>query len=266
MTLQPPMAPQQEVVVTDEEVMQKYNNIAKDRRGISMQDADSGRLRANFAYYDKNKDGYIDMAEYKVYLTDARNRRLPDQNNGGPNNGGPNSVATNFNAYNNANFNNQGNFNPQFNAINGSFDPSRGGAINQPEEEKPVALRYGKLPLKDLPSWWERIDTDKDGQIGLYEWRAAEKPMAEFLAMDLNGDGFVTAEEYLRYKKLQSAGSTSNDSRSESAASYMRGDNGNNGRGNFPSRGNGNGNGDQPMRKGKDKGNDKGSGNNPFRN
>jgi hypothetical protein len=165
-----------------------------------------------------------------------------------------------LNANNNGNFNSPGNFNPQFNGINGNFDPSR-GTINPPEEEKPVALRYGKLPLKELPSWWERIDTDKDGQIGLYEWRAAEKPMAEFLAMDLNGDGYLTAEEYFRYKKLQLTASTSSDSKSDSSASYSpnggnNGGNGNNSRGN----GNNKGNGDQPKSK-----KDKNGGNNPFR-
>lgn len=63
-----------------------------------------------------------------------------------------------------------------------------------------VAIRYGKLP-KGLPDWFVKLDTDKDGQIGLYEWLAAKKPTKEFLEMDLNGDGLLTAEEYLRWKK-----------------------------------------------------------------
>ncbi|MBP3959199.1 EF-hand domain-containing protein [Gemmata sp. G18] len=68
------------------------------------------------------------------------------------------------------------------------------------EEERPIAMRYGKLP-KDLPSWFDQDDTDKDGQIGLYEWRKAGKDMKEFTEMDLNNDGFVTADEYLRFAR-----------------------------------------------------------------
>jgi hypothetical protein len=62
----------------------------------------------------------------------------------------------------------------------------------------------GKLP-RGLPAWFEQLDTDKDGQIGLYEWKGAGRPIAEFLAMDLNRDGFVTVEEALRYQKARPA-------------------------------------------------------------
>ncbi|MBY0456452.1 MAG: hypothetical protein K2V38_03885 [Gemmataceae bacterium] len=70
------------------------------------------------------------------------------------------------------------------------------------EEERPVAMRYGKLP-KDLPSWFERDDIDKDGQISLYEWRKAEKSIEDFDKIDLNKDGFITADEYLRFTQQQ---------------------------------------------------------------
>jgi hypothetical protein len=49
----------------------------------------------------------------------------------------------------------------------------------------------------NLPPWFQQRDTDGDGQIGLYEWTAAGQPIAEFLAMDLNGDGFLTVDEVL---------------------------------------------------------------------
>ncbi len=50
-----------------------------------------------------------------------------------------------------------------------------------------------------LPAWFKELDTDSDGQVGLYEWRAAGRPVEEFQAMDLNGDGLLTADEYQRY-------------------------------------------------------------------
>jgi len=55
---------------------------------------------------------------------------------------------------------------------------------------------------KELPGWFADLDKDKDGQVGLYEWKKADKDMKEFTAMDLNGDGFITAEETLRYLKI----------------------------------------------------------------
>jgi len=48
-----------------------------------------------------------------------------------------------------------------------------------------------------LPPWFREYDTDGDGQIGLYEWKAARQPIARFLEMDLNGDGFLTPDEVL---------------------------------------------------------------------
>ena len=66
-----------------------------------------------------------------------------------------------------------------------------------------MVYRAGKLP-KELPPWFAQMDEDKDGQVGLYEWKKAGRPVNEFLAMDLNGDGFVTVEEALRYTKIQS--------------------------------------------------------------
>jgi Ca2+-binding EF-hand superfamily protein len=68
------------------------------------------------------------------------------------------------------------------------------------EDKPPVVYRVGNLP-KGLPPWFEQYDRDKDGQVGLYEWKAMGRPTAEFLAMDANGDGFVTVEELLRYQK-----------------------------------------------------------------
>ena len=72
-----------------------------------------------------------------------------------------------------------------------------------PEEEKrPVVYRAGKLP-KELPPWFAQLDEDKDGQVGLYEWKKAGRLLNEFQAIDLNGDGFITVEEALRYVKAQ---------------------------------------------------------------
>lgn len=54
-----------------------------------------------------------------------------------------------------------------------------------------------------LPDWFTTLDIDKDGQISLFEWRKGGREMAAYTAMDLNGDGLLTRDEYLRYVKMK---------------------------------------------------------------
>lgn len=56
-------------------------------------------------------------------------------------------------------------------------------------------------PGSGLPVWFTTLDTDADGQVSLFEWRKGGKPVAAFAEMDLNGDGLLTREEYVRYAK-----------------------------------------------------------------
>ena len=67
-------------------------------------------------------------------------------------------------------------------------------------DPRPTVLRYGNLP-KELPPWWADVDADKDVQLSLFEWRTAGRKVEEFVALDLNTDGFLTVEEYLRATK-----------------------------------------------------------------
>ena len=65
---------------------------------------------------------------------------------------------------------------------------------------RPVVYRVGKLPT-DLPAWFAEYDTDEDGQVCLYEWRTSSgRPLADFQAVDRNGDGFVTIAEALHWQ------------------------------------------------------------------
>jgi Ca2+-binding EF-hand superfamily protein len=72
-------------------------------------------------------------------------------------------------------------------------------------DKRATVFRAGHLPPELQRGWFEELDTDKDGQIGLYEWKAGGKSLEMFRAMDVNGDGFVTAEEALRYLKKNPA-------------------------------------------------------------
>jgi Ca2+-binding EF-hand superfamily protein len=79
-----------------------------------------------------------------------------------------------------------------------------------PQQGKPAAAAAGPAakggkPTNPLPDWFAELDTDKDGQVGLYEWRMAGRSVAEFREMDLDHDGLLTPAEYLQYVKLKAA-------------------------------------------------------------
>ena len=42
------------------------------------------------------------------------------------------------------------------------------------------------------------MDTDRDGQIALFEWRAAGWPLDDFSRLDSNDDGFLEPQEILK--------------------------------------------------------------------
>lgn len=192
-----PGIPATQAEMTDEQLLMAMRQLDRDGDNrISIQEASqSGRMSRVFQTYDKNSDGFIDLAEFKVYMSDRMNNRIPSSdrdNNSQPQPYGQQPYS-------------------QPNASYGTVSPA-------PEEQRPVVLRYGKMP-KELPSWFTELDTDKDGQIGMYEWRFDSRPVADFLAMDLNGDGLLTAEEYLRFKNptvAMSAGSGGSESRTVS--------------------------------------------------
>lgn len=117
-------------------------------------------LRAEREKWDTNKDGFIDLGEYKVYLQ-ARIQQLQSERGA-------------------------------------AMQGGQGSQQDDEEEQKPVVHRSGKLP-KELPAWFAQMDTDGDAQVGLYEWKSSGRDLNEFMKMDRNGDGFLTVDEVLYY-------------------------------------------------------------------
>ncbi len=146
------------------------------------------RMLDSFDQTDTNRDGAVSLDEYKAYTT----ARMSGMSPGGP--GGPSGFSRG----------DQGQGGYGWQGGGGGFGPGgpAEGKREEAEEERPVVFRYGKLP-QNLPGWFTSADFDKDGQIGLYEWAKqdgynTDARLAEFKTYDLNGDGLLTAEEYLR--------------------------------------------------------------------
>jgi hypothetical protein len=124
-------------------------------------------LRMDLARWDTNKDGLIDQNEYRTYyITRFQERMARASNPGGP---------------------------------PGMQGPSGGALetalIDEELDKRPTVYRAGKLPIKGMPPWFTQLDTDGDGQVALYEWRAAGKDLDEFQDWDRDNDGYITPEE-----------------------------------------------------------------------
>jgi hypothetical protein len=117
--------------------------------------------------WDSNGDGFIDLVEYKAYFQARLQQRMADRAAAG--------------------------FGPGAGFIAAVVEPA------EEEERKATVYHAGKLP-KELPGWFAQLDTDRDAQIGLYEWMAAGRPADEFRKMDRNNDGFLTVSEVLRHQ------------------------------------------------------------------
>lgn len=130
-------------------------------------------LRTAWTRWDDNRDGTLDLREFRAYyqgrLSTLSAQVAAGQIDLGLKRGGPILIAA---------------------------------ARNDEEDSRPNVPRAGNLPA-GLPSWFAQLDSDGDGQIGLYEWKTSGWTLDEFVRIDRNGDGFLTITEVLRATSQQ---------------------------------------------------------------
>jgi Ca2+-binding EF-hand superfamily protein len=142
--------------------------------GLLNKDEMPEALRAEIDKWDTNKDGFIDLTEFKAYFQADFQRRMAE--NGGWNPNWPGG---------------------------GMADPAMPSTpIEEEAIKKAPVYRAGNLP-QGIPSWFAQYDTDGDGQIGLYEWKASGEPLEKFRQIDKNNDGFLTIDEVMRWTAEQ---------------------------------------------------------------
>lgn len=118
-----------------------------------------GQLRSQLDRWDKNRDGFISLEEFREYYAARFTGGGEDQNAKG--------VASII--------------------------------IDEEElDRKAVVFRIGGKMPAGLPGWFKELDYNSDGQVELWEWRKGGKSIEDFATWDLNDDGVITPEEALR--------------------------------------------------------------------
>lgn len=88
-------------------------------------------------------------------------------------------------------------------------EDDRSSSKSSSSSKKGVASSMPKIQMNyDLPSSYTDLDTNLDGQIGLYEWRQWKPTeLTAFIELDANSDGFLTPRELLVAEAIKKNGS-----------------------------------------------------------
>lgn len=154
-----------------------FRELDRNRDGVIDDNEASTTLRAMATSFDANSDGLVDRAEFGSYFG-ARVQAAIRKHE---------AVASK-----------EAKIEVKQAKVAAVSTTAAGNAKNAKTAEMPEAQRFGHLP-KGLPEWFLALDDDRDGQVGLYEWRHGGREPGDFATLDSNGDGLLTADEWLRF-------------------------------------------------------------------
>lgn len=172
MNLLPGTSPPWKADKTPSDLDKLFRELDRDASGFLEQSEWTERLFEASRRTDANRDGRIDRAEYAAYIqgrvatTIERGPKPPPQER--------------------------------------SAKATVVAATPPPEAQPEFAVRAGHLP-KELPGWFAEIDFNHDGQVELWEWRRSPRRGDEFFQLDLDRDGLLYPDEYLRAIRILAA-------------------------------------------------------------
>jgi hypothetical protein len=161
--------------VQAERAAKMFRKLDRNQDGMLSSEEMPEFLRSQLRDWDRNRDGVIDPTEYLAYFQ-ASLQWVADRVASG-------EIPIKL---------------PK-GAVPTPTPPETGTKSAGADVPKPMALGRPGATSPELPEWFTRLDEDGDGQVGLYEWKKAGRPIAEFLEMDRNHDGFIEARELLAY-------------------------------------------------------------------
>jgi len=182
-------------------VEERFRKLDRDGDGFLSFDEMTENLKLEKDKWDVNRDGMIDLAEWRAYVAAfqrAQQRRSPTK----PAKRAREPIRDIQSLLSGRKLPIQ-----DIRRLAPSREANVQRAVRPPFDESKLTRTLGqgnskgaravKLP-NNVPAWFKEYDTDGDGQVSLREWKAREGRIGEFREYDLNGDGLITLEELIR--------------------------------------------------------------------